>query len=407
MAVSLAPSSTEETRAMVADALARGAPLEICGRGSLRGIGRPVNSGTVLSTSELSGVSLYEPEELVMRAGPGTPMEQIRLQLEQHGQMLAFEPPDFGRLFGSPAEQGTLAGIVATNLAGPRRVKSGAARDHFLGVEAVSGRGEIFHSGGRVVKNVTGYDLCKLMCGSWGTLAIMTELTLKVMPAAEKTRTVLVASPDAHHAVNVMTAALSSPHEVSAAAWLPLEIAVGSAVSLVSGTRQALVALRLEGIGASADFRCASLREDLASFGDLEELHTTNSKRLWRELRDACPFHHDHDSDIWRISVPPAAGGAIFEQFLGGLPARGWLDWGGGLLWLSVAGIDDSGASVIRDLVGRAGGQAMLLRSNRERRQNIGPFQPESEGVARLTRRIKEAFDPSGILNPGRMFAGV
>ena len=329
------------------------------------------------------------------------------MQLEQHGQMLAFEPPDFGGLFGNPEEHGTLAGIVAGNLAGPRRVKSGAARDHFLGVEAVSGRGEIFRSGGRVVKNVTGYDLCKLICGSWGTLCVMTELTLKVMPAAEKTRTVLVACPDASHAVSVMTAALSSPHEVSAAAWLPRGIAVGSTVSLVSGASQALVALRLEGIGASADFRCASLREDLTSFGDMEELHTTNSIRLWRELRDAYPFHHDHESDIWRISVPPAVGGTVFAQILRGLPARGWLDWGGGLLWLSVAGNDNSGPSVIRDLVGRAGGHAILLRSSREKRQNIGPFQPEAEGVARLTRRIKEAFDPSGILNPGRMFAGV
>jgi len=166
MADTFDPADTEDVRAIVADALASKTPLEIAGNGSKRSIGRPVGLNYVLSTAQLSGVTLYEPDELVMRAGPGTPMKQIRLQLEQHGQMLAFEPPDYGPLLGGPPDAGTIGGIIAGNLAGPRRIKAGAARDHFLGVEAVSGRGEIFKSGGRVVKNVTGYDLCKLMAGS-------------------------------------------------------------------------------------------------------------------------------------------------------------------------------------------------------------------------------------------------
>ena len=401
----LEPESVEEVRAAVADALAAGTPLEVCGNGSKRGIGFPAGSWPRLSTSRLSGVSLYEPEELVMRAAPGTPMERIRMQLEQHGQMLAFEPPDFGPLLGGAPGRATIGGVIAGNISGSRRIRSGAARDHFLGVEAVSGRAEAFRSGGRVVKNVTGYDLCKLMCGSWGTLGIMTELAIKVLPAPERTRTVLVSCSDAASAVRAMTAALSSPHDVSAAAWLPANIAVRSGVSLVASARASLTALRLEGFGASAEARCRSLRDELGSFGDVEELHTANSKVFWRETGEAAYFAGDREAEIWRISVPPAAAPAFYERMCGELPAEGWLDWGGGLIWISVA--EAAGERVVRGEAARRGGHATLLRAGAARRGAVGAFQPEPAPVARLTRNVKDAFDPKRILNPGRMYEGV
>lgn len=400
------PETPDEVIAVVADALASGTPLQILGGGSKRAVGRPVDAAYLLTVEKLAGVSLYEPDELVMRAGPGTPMEQIRLQLEQHGQMLAFEPPDYGVLLGGDAGQGTIGGIVATNLAGPRRVKAGAARDHFLGFEAVSGRGELFKSGGRVVKNVTGYDLCKLMSGSWGTLGVMTEVTVKVLPAPEKTRTVLVGCDTAADAVRAMTQGLSSAHDVSAAAWMPADIARLSGVSYVAGAAGGIVALRLEGIGVSVDARCASVSADLAAFGEIEELHTHNSLTFWREIRDVSPFAAMADHTIWKISVPPSAAAAVLETCRAAMDCRVFMDWGGGLIWLATDN-DPGSAQALRAASAACGGHATLIRGGDDLRRAPGAFQPEQPGVARLTRNIKDAFDPKGILNPGRMFEGV
>ncbi len=400
------PGSTEEARAIVADALASKTPLEVRGTASKRALGRPLETDYAISTAALSGVSLYEPEELVLRAGPGTPMAQLRLQLDQHGQMLAFEPPDLGPLLGGAAEQGTIGGVVAGNLSGPRRIKAGAARDHFLGVEAVSGRGEIFKSGGRVVKNVTGYDLCKLMCGSWGTLAVMTDVTLKVLPAPEKTRTVLIACDDPAAAVRAMTAGLSSPNDVSGAAWLPADVARESSVSYVSGAGTGLVALRVEGIGVSVDARCAALRETGAGFGDVEELHTHNSLALWRALRDVLAFAETAGA-IWKLSVPPAAASGVVGRIRDGIDCRFYADWGGGLLWIETAEGGDAGADVVRASAGAAGGHATLIRAEADIRARVGAFHPEAPGVATLARNVKQGFDPGNILNPGRMYPSV
>lgn len=404
----LTPNSAEETRAIVADALAAEQPLDVRGGGSRLAIGRPMKTGYTLSVSELSGVSLYEPEELVLRAGPGTPMSQIQMQLDQHGQMLAFEPPDYGPLIGASVDAGSLGGIIAGNLAGPRRIKAGAARDHFLGVEAVSGRGELFKSGGRVVKNVTGYDLCKLMAGSWGTLGVMTDVTVKVLPAPEKTRTVLVSCREPSTAVTAMNSALSSPHDVSAAAWLPQQIAARSAVSYVAGAGEALAAIRIEGIGTSVDARCASLREELAAFGEVEELHSHNSATFWEEIRDVRYFADDgSDTSLWRISVAPAEAADLLDKLHTGIEMEAFLDWGGGLIWARVARMEDAGSYVIRRTMGASTGHATLIRGNIHQRTREPVFHPEAATVAKLTRNIKEAFDPKGILNPGRMYEGV
>ncbi|HEX9699490.1 MAG TPA: FAD-binding protein, partial [Acidobacteriota bacterium] len=222
------PDSGAQLAELVAWAAAEEAPLEIVGRGSKQGFGRPVQAAHGLDLSALAGITLYEPEELVLAAHAGTPLAEIEAALAAQNQHLAFEPPDLGPLLGHEADDGSIGGVLACNLSGPRRLKSGAARDHFLGVAAVSGRGEVFKSGGRVVKNVTGYDLCKLLAGSHGTLAVMTDVTVKVMPRPEKTRTVMVFGQDDRQALVVMTQALNSPHEVSGAAHLPAAVAAGS-----------------------------------------------------------------------------------------------------------------------------------------------------------------------------------
>jgi glycolate oxidase FAD binding subunit len=333
---------------------------------------------------------------------------EIEKALAEERQMLAFEPPDLGPLLGGEAGKATLGGIVACNLSGPRRIKAGAARDHFLGFEAVSGRGEAFKAGGRVVKNVTGYDLCKLIAGSYGTLAVMSALTVKVLPAPEKTRTVLIEGLDDAKAGAAMAAGLGSAHEVSGAAHLPAALAARSGVSYVSQAGGAVTALRVEGPGPSVEHRCAALREALGGGGPTEELHGHNSSAFWREVRDVSFFADSDERIVWRISVPPSDGaGVVAAIAAAGITTEALYDWGGGLIWLAMPLSDDAGAAAVRAAVATSGGHATLFRAPADIRAAVEVFQPQEVALAALTARLKENFDPRGVLNPGRMQAGV
>ncbi|MFP6740173.1 MAG: glycolate oxidase subunit GlcE [Alphaproteobacteria bacterium] len=408
MAERFAATDAAQVLDVVTWAAAEETAIEVIGAGTKRALGRPVQATHQLDLSGLAGIELYEPNELVMTVRPGTTLAAIEAELDSHGQQLAFEPPDLGPLLGGGAAGGTIGGVIACNLAGPRRPKAGAARDHFLGVEAVTGRGEAMKAGGRVVKNVTGYDLCKLFAGSYGTLAAMTSMTIKVMPAPEKTRTVLIAGLDDSNAVKAMTAALTSPHEVSAAAHLPAALAGRSGVSYVTGAGGAITALRVEGPAPSAEHRCQALRELLAGYGDIEELHGHNSAALWREVGNVVPFTGQPaqlgQRVVWRLSVPPTAGAAVAENVLSQVDGEVFYDWGGGLVWLSLA---DDHASIVRAALAEAGGHATLMVADSARRGAVAVFEPQEPGLAALTARVKDGFDPHRILNPGRMYAGV
>ena len=407
MAETLRPESPEQVAEAVAWAAAEETPLEIAGRGSKRDLGRPVQASHKLDLSGLSGITLYEAEELVLTARAGTPLAEIEAALAEHRQQLAFEPADLGPLLGGPPDVGSIGGALACNLSGPRRIKAGAARDHFLGLSAVSGRGEAFKTGGRVVKNVTGYDLCKLLAGSHGTLAVMTEVTVKVMPGPEKTRTVLIYGLDDRTAVKAMTLALQSPHEVSGAAHLPDRPAAASQVSYVAEPGRAVTAIRVEGPGPSVEYRCAALRKALGTLGPSEELHGRNSAALWRELRDVAPFVEDPERPVWRLSVPPQDGPAMADALADGQEGQYFFDWGGGLVWLCLPRWAEGMPDRVRAAVASCGGHATLIRAGRDVRASVPVFQPQDPALAALTRRVKESFDPRRILNPGRMYAGV
>ncbi len=402
------PETQAQVREFVAYAVANELPVEVIGGGSKRAIGRPGNPAETLSLKAMSGISLYEPEELVLTAGPGTPLEEIEAALAEANQELMFEPPDYGPLLSGRSDKGTLGGVIAANLSGPRRIKAGAARDHFLGFTAVSGRGEDFKSGGRVVKNVTGYDLCKLMAGSWGTLGVMTEVTCKVLPRAEKVRTVLVRTADAATGTDAMTRALCSSNEVSAAAWLPAPLAGRSGVSYVADAGASLAAVRVEGPAPSVAYRTQRLAELLSDLGAIEELHTENSRALWQEVRDVAPFAAAGDDRVvWKISVPPQAGRKVLETLRASEPSiEGFLDWGGGLVWLAVDDKDTGRHPAVRAAAEAAGGHATLIRGSESLRAAIPVFHPPHAGVAALSARVKNSFDPKGILNPGRMAEG-
>lgn len=404
----ITPRNEDEVREAVSWALGDKEPLELVAGGSKRGFGRPVQAGYVLDLSALAGITLYEPEELVLGARAGTKMTEIEAALAAKRQMLAFEPPDLAPLYGGTPGAATLGGVLCCNLSGPRRVKAGAARDHFLGFTAVSGRAEAFKAGGRVVKNVTGYDLAKLMAGSFGTLAALTDVVVKVLPAPEKTRTVLLFGLDDAAAIDALTVALQSAHEVSGAAHLPANIADLSAIPRVAEAGGSVTAIRIEGTPESVAYRCAALREELSGLAAAQdELHSANSATLWRELRDALPFAGDQRAVIWRISVPPAAGAKVAAAIAeAGLAFLHFYDWGGGLIWLATLPEGDGGAQIIRKAIAEIGGHATLLRGPDPLRVAVPPFQPQPPELAELSRRVKAAFDPEGILNPGRMDAG-
>ena len=404
----LRPRDAKDVASAVEWAAGEGKTLEIVGRGSKRGIGRAAQWDLTLDLSGLTGVTLYEPEELVLSARAGTSIAEIEALIGSKGQELAFEPIDCGPVFGTGASKGTLGGVLAANVAGPRRIKAGAARDHFLGVSAVSGRGETFKSGGRVVKNVTGYDLCKVLAGSWGTLAAMTDVTVKVLPRAETEQTLLAFGLDERTAVKAMAAALGSSADISGAAHIPAGVAPQVAGAAPGG--RAVTALRLEGVGPSIAPRRAALEARLKRYGELIAVREPASRALWKAVRDVTPFEAPASgtaAPVWRISTAPSQGPEIVAQVAAECEAAALYDWGGGLVWMQVAGRADAGARFVRRATAACGGHATLYRADVAVRASVEVFEPQERALAALTRRVKEGFDPRGILGPGRMYAGI
>lgn len=400
-----APTNIDELRDAVAIALASEEAVEIVGGGSKRNLGRPLQTPHVLDVGALSGIREYEPSELTLTAAAATPLAEIERALDAAGQMLAFEPPDWRSLLGvaEAAAQPSLGGVLACNLSGPRRFKAGAARDHLLGFRGVSGRAEIFKAGGKVVKNVTGYDLSKLMAGSYGTLAILEEVTVKVLPRPETIATIMLGPFDAAGAVRLMAAALGSPHEVSAAAYLPGGANVPSHLGLPAGA----VALRVEGPAPSVAFRCTALIADLAGSTAADRLDASGSAAFWRAIGEAAPLTGLGERAVWRVSIAPSRAAEITGAISRSLDAVWFLDWGGGLLWIATPQTGDGGAGVIRSALrgadGRGTGHATLVKASPALRRAVPVFEPQPAALAALSRRVKQAFDPHQILNPGRM----
>jgi len=363
------------TEADLAEAVATATgPLSIRGGGT-RGVAA---EGEALTTSGVSGITLYEPGALTLVAKAGTPVAEIEAALAAENQMLAFEPMDHRPLLGTTGEP-TIGGVVATNTSGPRRVQAGACRDFLLGVRFVDGAGTIVRNGGRVMKNVTGYDLTKLMCGAAGTLGILTEVSLKVLPRPECVATLVFDGPDMPATLDILLAAMGSPFEVSGAAWLPPGQAGEQGAALV----------RIEGFEASVAYRAEALR---ARLGDARLVtDPAENDRLWRAVRDVTPLA-DRAGDVWSVSVRPAD----FPALVAGHPDDGILvDWAGGRLWLSLPPGTD-----FRARMTGVGGHATRVRGSG------GPvprLHPEPAPLAALARGLRAKYDPRGVLNPGAM----
>jgi glycolate oxidase FAD binding subunit len=388
-------------------AIASEQPLEIIGHGSKRLIGQPMATNALLDLSSLNAVTSYEPNELIITVQAGAPLSDVQSLIDSSNQQFAFEPIDTTALLGT-ANKATIGGMIGAGLAGPRRIKAGGARDHLLGAHGVSGFGDSFKAGGRVVKNVTGYDLCKLLAGSWGTLAVMTEVTLKVVPRPESERTLVLRGLDDASANRTMTAALGSPFDVSGAAHVPSSVFHAAATELreLGSPGEAVTLLRLEGILASVVHRATALGKLLAQFGAAQVVEDAASAALWSSVRDVVPFAANGALGgwpVWRIVCPPASGGALGEQLARDTGGDVIYDWGGGLIWAALPPKPDAKVALVRQRVNAVGGHATLVRGSDELRRNVDVFHPQPAGLAALSERVRQSFDPKNILNRGRM----
>lgn len=371
------PETEAELAALIANAKD---PLQIRGGGT-RAIGRPV-AGEVLETGALTGVELYEPGALTLVVRAGTPLAEVERVLDAENQRLAFEPMDHRGLLGTSGEP-TIGGCVAANASGPRRVQTGACRDFMLGVRFVDGTGTVIKNGGRVMKNVTGYDLVKLMAGSWGTLGVLSEVSLKVLPKPETAACVLVNGLDNHSAVQVMSEALGSPYDITGAAHAPVGVD-GHPVTM----------LRIEGFSGSVAYRAEKLRELVGKHEAVIESDPAKVAAGWKWVRDV-EVLHGLPGDVWRISCKPSDGPELAARLEAD---KLMFDWGGGLIWALLPEGTDA-----RERLGDFKGHATLVRGSEASRVALPVFQPEPAQVAALASGIRNRFDPRGLLNPGLM----
>lgn len=391
----LHPKTDQDVLDAVKWAAGEQVPLEIIGQGSKQELGCATQTAHTLDMSGLSGVTLFEPEELVLSAKAGTPLSEIIALLDEHNQEMQFEPTDLGPILGKLPGKGTLGGLVSTNICGPRRLKSGSVRDHILGINAVSGRGEVFKSGGRVVKNVTGYDLSKGVTGAYGTLAVLTDIIIKVLPKAETEQTLVLNGLSDAEAADAMARAMGSSAEVSGAAHLPAGIAGTSSMTV----------LRLEGFAPSVEYRIDNLGRLLSDYDRQQRLDAATSQQQWRQLRDCQPLSARQDLSLWRISCAPSEGHKIADAIASAASVEYFYDWQGGLIWMQMEE-EDPRADLVRAAVrSNGGGHATLIRAESQIKQTVSVFEPQPGPLAALSKRYRENFDPHGILNPGRMGA--
>jgi len=400
------PGADWELQFVIAGCLERRLPVEVVGSGSKRGIGRPVDGAITVTTASLRGISLYEPNELVMSARAGTPLSQIEAELAARGQMLPFEPIDLAPATGGPQGAQTIGAVFATNMSGARRIHAGAARDHLLGIKGVNGRAELFQAGGRVMKNVTGYDVARGLSGSWGTLAVMTEVTFKVVPWPETAATVVYLGLPDNLAIEVLSAAMALPVEVSGAVHLQASVAARLNHPGLRTMNKSVTALRLENFASAVAGRKQRLKEALKVYGKALELDHRETLDFWGELRRLSVMPN-RDTLLWRISTKPTTAPKLVAAIKRYMDVDAFYDWGGSLIWLEVPAAADAGTAEIRRVTAIHGGHATLIRAEPAVRAAVEVFQPLSPALERLTRGLKGAFDPAGILNPGRMYANL
>jgi glycolate oxidase FAD binding subunit len=401
------PRNEVELAGFVQDAHAGRHALEICGFRSKREAGRPLNPAAVISCAKLAGITLYEPKELVISAKAGTPLYEVEAALAEHNQELPFEPADFSRIYGADALAASVGGIAAMNISGPRRILRGAARDYMLGIQAINGEGWPIKSGGRVMKNVTGVDLVRGLSGSWGTLAVFTEVTFKVLPKARESRTVMFLGLSDEAASGVMSAALGTPYEVSGTIHLHGALTARLSDQEIAPAKTALTALRIEGEPRSLGYRMEKLRRELNPFGDTYELDAGRSQEFWSGIRSLSFLSGDFERPLWRITTAPSKAPLIVRALKTFFEVNAAYEWSGGLIWLELPPSSDASVTEIRRVLAEFEADSTLMRAPKAVRSSVEIFHPLPFANMKIVQALKNAFDPAGILNPGRMYAGI
>jgi len=397
--IELSPRDEKDVVDLLASTVAEGKPVEVSGFNTKQELGRPVAAEKILRTDKLSGIVLYEPNEMVITAGAGTPLQDIVDLIARQGQQLAFEPFDFPALYGKTSA-GSIGGVIAVNASGPRRISAGAARDHLLGFRAVNGHAKVFKSGGRVMKNVTGYDLSKLVSGSYGTLAALTEVTLKIVPKPESEETLILVGLDEPSGLKLLREVSGLHYEVSCLAYFP-----GGAMP--NSGELSLTSLRLEGSSISVRSRRDGLLSQLrARATEVVVLEEAKSSDFWQEAARGAALK-DLKGTLWKISTAPTNAPVLMVELANkGIPLeKHYFDWAGGLIWVALTEGTKTHANTVRDVVDAFGGHATLIRASSDERLSVPVFHPRSQAVSAIYREIKNAFDPAHVLNRGRLSA--
>lgn len=392
-----APTIEAEAAALIGDCAAKRASVEIVGNGTKRAIGKLLNTAITLSSNAMSGIVAYTPSEMVITAKAGTPLGDIHTALTLNNQELAFDPIDYRGLLGSTGAP-TIGAVASANLSGPRRFVIGAARDALLGVRFINGQGEIIKNGGRVMKNVTGLDLVKLMAGSWGTLGFLTEVTFKVLPKAQTETTLVLVGLDDAAGVAALASVMATHCEVTGAAHVPEYVNASLVGGQLKGEGATL--MRLQGSVQSVPARLAFLQQRFSGQAQTV-LDAEPSRLLWAQIRDVKPFQNDK-RPVWRVSMAPSKGHEMVDVLRRHAGLAAFYDWQGGLIWLRMEA--DAEAQLLRKTIAAlGGGHATLIHADEATRTCVPIFQPQSTALAALTARVKTAFDPADIFNPGKM----
>lgn len=396
--MTLIPNTETDAVYVIRNAAAEGKALSICG-GNTRGFARTPAKAETISSRGLSGIVDYDPAEMVMTVRAGTPVAEVEAALSANRQMMSFEPMDHRGILGTKGEP-TIGGVFAANVSGPRRFISGAARDSLLGIRFVNGRGEVLRAGGRVMKNVTGLDLTRLLAGSHGTLGFLTEVTFRVLPVPLMAETIVISGLDDEMATKAMAAAVALPVEISGAAHLPQTVR-SRFIRGALPDGEATV-LRLEGLAASVAVRAEKLAAVMEAFGPVSRLGMEKSLTLWREVRDAAPYADGTEKPLWRVSVAPSAGHHLVAALRMEAGVDAFYDWQGGLVWMRMEA-EPEGELLRRKIRALGGGHATLVRAGESDRVATPTFEPLPDAVAALSARVKAKLDPAGIFGPGKM----
>ena len=398
------PKSEREISDFIKFCHSKNVPIEIIGSGSKAKIGRNFQSEKILDLSEYSGIVKYEPDELYIKVKSGTTIREINDTLDKFGQQLAFEPNNFGYLFNGGDNPGTIGGIISTNFSGSRRFKVGSARDHVLGIRVINGRGEIIKSGGTVVKNVTGYDLSKIITGSYGTLAIISEISIKVLPKPTSTKTLIIHNAQLKKSLDYLNISLSSTADVSGGVFYPENFKDQFMLNDLTN-KGPITAIRVEGVSSSIDKRINSLEKELSLLDyEVNYLNNEQSKIFWKNTQELKVFNKT-EKNIIRIVVPPSKTLNTINS-LKKFFTRYFIDWGGNLIWAEMLEINTEILREFNQVIENVGGYYVMLKLDDGLKASVDVFKTDPIRYS-LSEKLKKCFDPKRILNPGKLYSGI